>query len=202
MAGSQSETGGPWALGVLAGAELAWTQVLGSCPSALSPSAAHRALSCLEQPATLCSEGVTLPKERGGLYPRLLGGPVPAPDPGGPICPWSWLVPHPARSLPAARTRSGTQRPDNSWQVRAEGQDAAQPPAPQSTQGHRKPRQGAPGSHKAPPLLTGILGCGVNREVCKGDHRNKTDVSGHQQPASDRPTGECSFRGSFKDDFQ
>ena len=38
MAGSQSETGGSWAVDVLAGAELAWTQVLGSCPSALSPS--------------------------------------------------------------------------------------------------------------------------------------------------------------------
>lgn len=83
----------------------------------------------------------------------------------------------------------------------AEGQDAAQPPAPQSTQGHREPCWGAPGSHKALLLLTGILGCGVNRDVCKEDHRNKTDMSGHQQPASDRLTvGERSLRGSFKDD--
>lgn len=37
-AGSQSETGGLRAVGILAVAELAWTQVLCSCPSALSPS--------------------------------------------------------------------------------------------------------------------------------------------------------------------
>lgn len=141
-------------------------------------------------------------QREGWPSPAATGRPPPGPRPGRSRLPLK-LAPRPACSPSAARTRSGTQRPDSSWQVRAEGQDAAQPPAPQSIQGHREPGQGAPGSHKAPLLLTGILGCGVNRDVCKGDRRNETDVSGHQQPASDRLTvGERSLGGSFKDDSQ
>lgn len=98
-------------------------------PSALSLSAALRALSCLEQPATPCSEGVTLPKERGGLCPRLLGGPLLGPDPGGPICPWSWSLARPApRRLPGrgweprgltAAGRSGPRPPEDPGASRA-----------------------------------------------------------------------------------
>lgn len=119
-------------------------------PSALSLSAAHRALSCLEQPATPCSEGVTLPKERGGLCPRLLGGPLLGPDPGGPICPWSWSLARPApRRLPG-----------QGWEPRgltAAGRSGPRPPEDPGAS-RARPGGGAPGSHKVHRYLRAFSG--------------------------------------------
>lgn len=120
-------------------------------PSALSLSAAHRALSCLEQPATPYSEGVTLPKERGGLCPRLLGGPLLGPDPGGPICPWSWSLARPApRRLPG-----------QGWEPRgltAAGRSGPRPPEDPGASRARPGWGGAPGSHKVHRYLRAFSG--------------------------------------------
>lgn len=134
---------------------------------------------------------------RGSLYPKrgvafALGWEAP-----------SWALTQEVPSAPGAGPRPARPRrlPGQGWEPRGLTAAGRSGPRPQRTQGHASQAGvGAPQPQGA-PLLTGILGCGVNRDVCKGDSRNETD-EGQQQPASDRLTGEeCSRRGPSKDDF-
>lgn len=145
-------------------------------PSALSLSAAHRALSC---------PGTARPPRavRGHFTPKEVAfalGYWEAP---------SWALTQEVPSAPGAGPSPGPLPPAarTGWEPRGLTAAGRSGPRPQRTQGHREPgrgKGGAPGNHKVHHYLRAFSG-GVNRDVCKGDSRNETDVSGQQQPASD-----------------